>query len=394
MKKIFTLLTVLLMTTTIGAKQLYICGDKPAGNGWNFDEAAQIPLTLAADGITNTITFTVEGQVWFTITDGWGSNWDDYNANHRYGCSDFKAETGNYQLTQFQEATLTLTSGTYELSINSETMMLTLTANPATRPDEDSYYVVGSSNDVFGVSWNLEQSEPYMTKTGDGIFQWVKEGVVLTAGNIEWKVIVNPNFSAWGEQYGANGFGDNTTNVVTNIPEDGVYTLTFTLDLSAGNASVPTVTVEKTADAVIEKTYTVAGDWGLTGANWDPSNTDNDMVLNEITGLYEKTFHEVTLTAGEVYGLKVVENHAWGNKEYSDNGENFLVIPSETGIYDVTITLDLSTETLNAIVVAASGITSVKENQSAGILYNLAGLRVNANYKGVVVRNGKKVLVK
>lgn len=395
MKKIFMFVTMLMAVTMASAKQLYICGDEPMGNGWNFDAEHQVPLTLAADGVTNTFRATLTSQKWFTITDGAGDNWDDFNASHRFGCSDFKAESGTYQLSQIQEATLSLPAGDYEISINSETMEMTLTA---TLPvvTETSYYVVGSSVEVFGVTWNLEQTEPYMTKISDGVYQWVKTDVTLKGGsNIEWKVIVNPTTNGWGTQYGANGKSGDAQNIRTSIAEDGVYTLTFQIDLSAGDATVPTVNVQKTGDAVVATTYTVAGDERLTGSNWNPADTNNDMVLNETSGLYEKTFQNVSLQAGQQYGLKVVENHAWGGKEYSDNGNDYYVTVEADGTYNVTITLDVEAEKLGHSTSSVTAIVAtLKQTAEQGVVYNLAGQRVAANYQGLAIKNGRKVILK
>lgn len=385
---------MLLMAFSAGAKQLYICGDAPMGNGWNFNQEAQVPLTLEADGVTYTFKATLNAQKWFTITDGWGTSWDDFNANCRYGCADFKAESGTYQLVKSQEATLSLPAGDYEISINSETLAMTLRAAlPVV--GEDKYYVVGSSVELFGVTWNLEQTEPYMTKLSDNVYQWVKENVTLKGGvNIEWKVILNPTTNGWGTQYGANGKSGDAKNIVTSIESDGVYTLTFTIDLSAGDGTVPTVDVKKTGDAVVQTVYTVAGDERLTGANWNPAETRNDMVLNTETGLYEKTFASVELKAGERYGLKVVEDHAWGTKEYSDNGQDFIVSVEADGTYDVTITLDLATEKLNAIVSNTTAIAAVKQQAVQAQAYDLTGKPAAKGFKGLVVKNGKKILVK
>ena len=41
------------------------------------------------------------------------------------------------------------------------------------------------------------------------------------------------------------------------------------------------------------------------------------------------------------------------------------------------------------------GIETVKANKAFdGAIYNLAGQKVNANYKGVVIQNGKKFIQK
>jgi hypothetical protein len=42
----------------------------------------------------------------------------------------------------------------------------------------------------------------------------------------------------------------------------------------------------------------------------------------------------------------------------------------------------------------STGITSIKSDEAAAPLFNLAGQRVDASYKGVVIKNGKKMLQK
>lgn len=41
---------------------------------------------------------------------------------------------------------------------------------------------------------------------------------------------------------------------------------------------------------------------------------------------------------------------------------------------------------------ASAGVNSVKANTQNGVIYNLAGQKVDASYKGVVIQNGKKVI--
>ena len=42
----------------------------------------------------------------------------------------------------------------------------------------------------------------------------------------------------------------------------------------------------------------------------------------------------------------------------------------------------------------ASGIKNVKAEKSNGAIYNLAGQKVDASYKGIVIQNGKKRIQK
>ena len=43
---------------------------------------------------------------------------------------------------------------------------------------------------------------------------------------------------------------------------------------------------------------------------------------------------------------------------------------------------------------STAGISNLKVKQVESAVYNLAGQRVDANYKGVVIQNGKKFVVK
>ena len=46
------------------------------------------------------------------------------------------------------------------------------------------------------------------------------------------------------------------------------------------------------------------------------------------------------------------------------------------------------------LVSVTAGIQSVTKERVNAPIYNLAGQRVDANYKGVVIQNGKKFVVK
>ena len=79
---------------------------------------------------------------------------------------------------------------------------------------------------------------------------------------------------------------------------------------------------------------------------------------------------------------------------------------TKTGVSDVTFTisrLDNDTKAtqvryVRAVVTVlndASGINNITvDNAKKGVRYNLAGERVNESYKGVVIENGKKMIVK
>ena len=65
------------------------------------------------------------------------------------------------------------------------------------------------------------------------------------------------------------------------------------------------------------------------------------------------------------------------------------------GLYNVTFTFFSEAKTLTAELGEASGIQNVKlNNTNANVIFNLKGQRVNANYRGIAIKNGHKMIVK
>ncbi|MBQ7631207.1 MAG: hypothetical protein IJS82_00390 [Paludibacteraceae bacterium] len=84
--------------------------------------------------------------------------------------------------------------------------------------------------------------------------------------------------------------------------------------------------------------YTVAGSsTDLFGTSWDPSNTANDLTLTEGT-TYQLVKEGVALPATTI-DFKICEDHGWTT---SYPHENYSLVISESGSYDVTITFDAS----------------------------------------------------
>ncbi|MBR0195578.1 MAG: DUF5123 domain-containing protein [Paludibacteraceae bacterium] len=83
-------------------------------------------------------------------------------------------------------------------------------------------------------------------------------------------------------------------------------------------------------------TYTVAGDnTDVFGTSWDPTNTANDMVLQEDnTYKWEKT--GLTLPMGQI-AFKVVKDHDWNNGANAYPNDNYILNITEAGIYTIDI---------------------------------------------------------
>jgi len=82
-----------------------------------------------------------------------------------------------------------------------------------------------------------------------------------------------------------------------------------------------------------------------------------------------------------------VDNGTIDQQTYTnDEGTNAVTftVSGQCRINSVVVTVDDPT----------AGISSVEKSQKPSVRYNLAGQKVGADYKGVVIENGKKIVVK
>ena len=248
---------------------------------------------------------------------------------------------------------------------------LTFTFNPATKEVncivekkgeaniDDVYILAGSSEELFGTTWDAANEANKMEKGADGVYTKTYTDVVLPSGDIQWKIVQN------GSTWIPDGEGNN--NVVT-IPGDGKYNVTFTYDVAKNEM---TASAEKKGDAVITTTYVVAGSSEtLFGTTWDGSAEANKMTKNA-SGIWEKTYTNVTLSAGMIE-WKVVKN----GSTWIPDGGNLSVIVPEDGTYDLIFTYDEAQHS------AASKLMQ----DGKEVIYVPKGEGWPANYGGVMLQ--------
>ena len=378
MKKLFTRSAVavtILLASTVSAKQLYVIGGGVFG-GWN--PGSPVPMTLGADGITNTMNVSLSGAEWWTICDGSDNDWDVFNSTYRYGvqAGDYDVAIGEYQLVKCN-GTFKLGAGDYTISVNSETMKMTISGKK-----ED---VVISTISIVGEltgGWDAEANVFDLTQTGNGIWTGTMTGFETSAKTYQWKVIANHR---WGDfELPSSG------NFEFSFPEDGKYDISFTVDVNAQTADI---SAEKKEDIVIEKTYTIVGSSTVIfGEEWNPALTDNDMTLQE-DGTYAIEKKGVTLDAGE-YEWKVAVNHAWDESYPAEGNATFTI--EEGGEKDLTFTFAPANDNKMDVLVKplTTGIHIVNADTQSAIIYNLQGQRVSATVKGLYIQNGRKYMVK
>lgn len=89
---------------------------------------------------------------------------------------------------------------------------------------EKTYIIAGSSETLFGTSWD-GSNEANKMEQANGVWKKTYADVTLAPGIIEWKVVLN------GSTWIPDGEGNNQMVV---IPEDGTYTVNFTYNESNG----------------------------------------------------------------------------------------------------------------------------------------------------------------
>ena len=93
-------------------------------------------------------------------------------------------------------------------------------------------------------------------------------------------------------------------------------------------------------------TYTIVGNKNIAGSDWNTNDSYNEMTRQD-DGTYTLTKHRHSLNAGN-YEYKVVRDHNYDCWQCPASGNNTLNIGSN-GLYDITFTLNPSTNQLTAV---------------------------------------------
>ena len=380
MKKIFTLLVML--TAALGMQ---------AQDTWTVaGQQAILGVDWAPSDATNDMTST--DDVNFTLTKtGMMVKAGNYGykvvKNHAWG-EEYPSQNATLTIDADGEYTITY-------SFNAETKDVNAVANKTGEyvgPATSDWFVAGSA-DVLGVEWSADAEGNKMTTEDGKIYKLVKTGVALDVDTpYPFKFVQN---GSWLGNKGEGALGDTGLggNFVLYVDAPGIYTVTFTAN---EETMIGTVSAVKTGDAEFgEKTWTLAGSGlELFGGEkeWDPENTANDMTKVD-EGYYELVKRNVNLEAKD-YQFKVCANHGWG-ESYGENGNNMILTVENAGTYNVTFTFLSESKTLSADLEIATGINTVSlKSAKTADIYNLQGQRIDQNYRGIAIMDGRKVVMK
>ena len=102
------------------------------------------------------------------------------------------------------------------------------------------------------------------------------------------------------------------------------------------------ISVTAAGGTTTEDTWTVAGTLPLTDKEWDPTDTNGDMLPNgNGAGVSSYERDNIVLEAGKNYECKVVKNHSWDNGSYPES--NYVIKVDETAKYHVKIFFNTTT---------------------------------------------------
>jgi hypothetical protein len=380
MKKIFTLLVML--TAALGMQ---------AQDTWTVaGQQAILGVDWAPSDATNDMTST--DDVNFTLTKtGMMVKAGNYGykvvKNHAWDEA-YPADNALLPIAEDGEYTIVFSFNVGTHDVAAEATKTGEYVGPAT----SDWFVAGSA-DLLGVEWSAGAEGNKMTTEDGKIYKLVKTGVALNVDTpYPFKFVQN---GSWLGNKGEGALGDTGMggNFELFVDAPGIYTVTFTAN---EETMIGTVSAVKTGDAEFgEKTWTLAGSGlELFGGEkeWDPENTANDMTKVD-EGYYELVKRNVNLEAKD-YQFKVCANHGWG-ESYGDNGENMKLTVENAGTYNVTFTFLSESKTLSVDLEIATGINTVKlSNADSAVMFNLQGQRVTTSFRGIAIKNGRKMIVK
>ncbi len=299
------------------------------------------------------VTYTAPDGKNFTITEG-GVEVKGYNT---FNIEIAAPEEGkNYNITGV-------------ISVYKENAQFLPIAIEEVTASTDTWTVAGTKPLVDN-SWDPTDTNADMTSTDGVTYTYVKENITLEAGvPNEFKIVKN---HSWDEAYPSQNYS-------FSVDETAKYKVTITFNATSKEITVDKV---KTGEAeVVTHTYSVVGT--LVGG-WE---ADQDMTKGE-DGLYKLEIKDV---AKGDYEYKVRADHDW-SVSYPASGNYQLSIEQTS---TVTITFNEETKEVLETVTPTAGINTINAAKvQNGAIYNIAGQKVNAGYKGLVIKNGKKFVNK
>ena len=403
---------------------------------FNVDETAIYTVTITFNAETQAINVTTEKTgdvavipeaIWTVAGNFVGSSWNPEDASNdmtlegdlytlvktdvtlEKGTSyEFKVVKDHAWTVAYPSDNYTFTveeTGIYTVTItfNAETQEINVTTvkTGEAGPVEHTYSVMGT---LGGDSWTVDND---MTKGEDGIYTITFDDVA--AGNYEFKVRVDHD---WSVSYPGS-------NYQLTVDQDGSkVVITFNEETKEVNATV-------TAPAEEDPATIWEGDGSAGVVNWngiyrfalEGHDGANECIAEIPQAIWDKMMTETFYADIQGENPQIRITTGWWDTNLTDNDiqpGNELLTDNGDGTWTIKVNLADNPDLVALLVdhhllFTGSGYTLMKlyfkdatgiqtpvatQKSVNGAIYNLSGQKVNANYKGIVIVNGKKVLMK
>ena len=209
------------------------------------------------------------------------------------------------------------------------------------------------------------------------------------------------DFYDYYKDFGKQGTNKDVVYLGTPLEQGGVK---IVFDKSTGSAA-PNVTFyhsdKKNNPTVLDKAYIklFGGDKDNVAGNKMTFSSETKKIISiKLVGTNCTGWGDISASSG-----KITDQGTEANPKVSPLWD---CEDAKTGVSDVTFTISRQKDNTTAnqvryvkavvtVLNDASGINNITvDNAKKGVRYNLAGQRVNESYKGVVIENGKKMIVK
>ena len=316
------------------------------------------------------------GTYQFKITKGnwtWEANYENVDTE----CSTatlYTEENGNniyFTITEVQDVTISYDAETNKVCVKAVTGVL-----------PDTYVIAGDIEILNGEDAWAGDAEANLMTLVDDVYTLVVEGKVLAAKTYKFKVVKN------GGTWIPDGI-DNNSELV--IAEAGKYNITYTYKVGDERAAA---TAEKVEDIVIKTGFGLLVDENEIALVQNPDNAENpySLMAKDVEVTATSVLQLIDYSNDVKFGVAVLGGAAAADFEI----DGATVKAKVAGTYHFYVELRSDEQGGNGLYVEKAGEPSgIEETTVLDVnapMYNIMGMQVNENYRGIIIQNGKKFM--
>ena len=381
MKKLFTLLTMLVACSAISMAETYlVVGQSAIANGksWNNDANANV-MTTADEGATYTLTISDlalnSGSYEYKIVEK--GSWTEYYPNNGYNASFTISEGGVYDIK-------------YIFTVSTSSCEVQTTKKSSVIPNAEitSVQICGATDNAWNnkINVNLELQDDKYVGTLTMADATLDYQFKLVVNNDEWIGYNSFTLNDAGSLITAQS--NNGSNLILHNSTSDYKTYTFTATWVESTNAATGWTVTLVGDEKRELNYNVVGTEPLTGFAWDYSETSNTMT--EKDGIYTWNRNDIYLD-GSNQEFRIAKYYR-ASTQYPSGDANWVInnttdeYTNGAGYYDVTITFEPANENLISVSVKKHNTTyavTFVNKQSWEKVYAWAWNSDNSGFNGM-----------